>query len=149
MPDYHTHFCPSWKDFLQKFLQKFLIFSILHKEMQSFRHIRQFWRTEFAEIVRGWNTDVKTAVPLFLRRGRGGPPRESAILAGRFSAPLGRRGMRRFAKGIRHPGGMGLPPRKRRGICRPPFSLKKKMRRGRWKRNVFYLGKGLVDPWSR
>ena len=44
------------------------------------------------------------------------PPKDSAILAGQFSAAL------------------------RRGFAAPPFSLKKKMRRGRWKRNFFYLG---------
>ena len=48
---------------------------------------------------------------LHANRACGGSPRESAILAGRFSAPLGRRGMRRFAAGIRHPGGTDLPPR--------------------------------------
>ena len=55
----------------------------------------------------------------------GAAPQGSAILAARGSAA------------------------KAAGICRPPFSFKKKMRRGRWKRNFLILGFGAEHHWSR
>ena len=42
-----------------------------------------------------------------------------------------------------------FPPRKRRGICRPPFSLKRKCAAAGGKEMYFVLDLGLDNPWSR
>ena len=75
----------------------------------------------------GWHHEAE-------HRSRPNASGREHIFLHRFGA-----GMRRGAAGMRRIGA-GIPPRKRRGICRPPFSFKKKMRRGRWKRNFFCFG---------